>query len=85
MGGRVYDGVDPATFGVWGSDVVMTADEEDEAVGRLGGGGDGDRGDDVDGRRVVRSLSFRLETGRSPKNRMHLTEGRQGIQEMFKW
>lgn len=58
----------------------MVVEEEDEAVG---GGGRDDM--DGGGRRVVRSLSFRLETGRSPENRMHLTEGRQGIQEMFKW
>lgn len=30
---------------------------------------------DGGGRRGERSLSFRLKTGRSPKNRMHLTEG----------
>jgi len=57
----------------------MVVEEDDEAVGGVGGG-ERDGGDDVDrgGRRVVRSLSFRLETGRSPKNRMHLTEGQTG-------
>jgi len=47
-------------------------DREVGGVGKVGR-------DDVDGggRRGVRPLSFRLETGRSPKNRMHLTEGRQ--------
>lgn len=92
-GRGVYDEVDPATLGVWGMDVVMIVDDEgrwrgidgDGAVCGVGGVG----GDDVEegGRRVVRSLPFRLETGRSPKSRMHLTEGqnREILQKMFKW
>ena len=47
-GRRVYNGVNPATFGVWGLDIVIIANE-DEAIGRLGSGRD--CGDDVDGRR----------------------------------
>lgn len=65
--------------------MIVVEGAETVAVGSGVGGTVGS--DDVErvGRREERSLSFRLETGRSPKSRKHLTEGRQGIQEMFKW
>ena len=85
-GGRVYGDVDLATLGAGRLDVVVIVDDEGRGGvddGEVGGiGGDGVDGG---GGRRARSLSFRLETGRSPKTRMHLTEGRQRIQEMFKW
>ena len=98
-GRGVYDEVDLATLWAWRLDVVVIVDDDDEGRGGIeeggavcgvgGGGGDGIDGDDVEGggRRVVRSLSFRLETGRSPKSRMHLTEGQTGkyYRKMFKW
>lgn len=87
--GGVYGGVDLATFGARRLDVVMIVEEEgrggmsDNEVAGVGVGVGRVGGDDVDGaeggRRGERSLSFRLKTGRSPKNRIHLTEGR--IQE----
>lgn len=86
-GGGVYDGVDLATLGAGRLDVVVIVGDE-EGRGGVGDGEDGGIGGDGVGgcgRRRPRSLSFRLETGRSPKTRMHLTEGRQRIQEMFKW
>ena len=85
-GRRVCNDVNLSTLRARWVDVVMIVGDE-----RWGGIDDGEvsgaGGDDVGrgGRRGPRSLSFRLETGRSPENRMHLTEGRQGIQEMFRW
>lgn len=80
-GRRVYGGVDPATLGAGRLDVVMVVGDEgrggvDDGEGS-GVGGSGGDGVEEGGGRGLRSLSFRLETGRSPKNRMHLTEGRQ--------
>jgi hypothetical protein len=82
-GGRVHGGVNLTPLGVGWLDVVMIVEEEGRGgaggavagvgVGRVSGD-DGDRG----GRRGERSLSFRLKTGRSPKSRMHLTEGQTG-------
>ena len=80
-GRRVYRDVDPAPLRARRLDVVVIVGGGDG--GRRGVGGVGGVG--VGEGRGVRSLSFRLETGRSPGSRMHLTEGRQRIQEMFKW
>lgn len=81
--------MDLATLGARRLEVVVIVDEEGR--GGMGdnegagvGVGVGSRGgsDDVDGTRGGgrgdRSLSFRLKTGRSPKNRIHLTEGQTG-------
>ena len=66
----------------------MIVEEEGTGDGEMVGVGVGvgvvgrANGDDVGGawggRRGERSLSFRLKTGRSPKNRIHLTEGQTG-------
>ena len=77
----VYGIVNLATFRIWRLDIVMIVGldggDDNEAmvgVGRevgandVGGGGDGSAGWGEG------TLSFRLKTGRSPKNRMHLTE-----------
>lgn len=70
----VYGIVDLATFGIRRLDIGMIVGldggENEATVGvgadDVGGGGGRGWGE--------RTLSFRLKTGRSPKNRMHLTE-----------
>ena len=67
--------------GVGGSGSGGTGDNErvGVGVGLVVGVTDGKR------RRGERSLSFRLETGRSPKSRIHLTEGqRNEFRKKFK-
>lgn len=81
-GGGVYGSVNLATLWARWLDVVMIVEEkgrggkgDNEVVG-VGTGVGRMKGDDVGRARWGKgSFSFRLKTGRSPKNRIHLTEG----------